>query len=192
MALAMRDTLVGDVLMTARAAELSPKYALIATDPRRTISDRQEAASCAEALSVALDQPHQRGRAGKRPEDALTIFCRRQRLRRECQQAGQTYDEEIRAEKSAQGFYVVGHVPGAGDDLDEAQREADNELAIADLKASKAVLKGVDKDCPARMETLCYDGLWPLGDVKILRDGLLALALHYGLLDCGINRDKPI
>jgi len=190
--LAKGDLLIGDVLMTARAAALSPHYAMIATDPRKTVMDRQEAALSAEALVVALSQPHRRD--GKRAGDALAAYCERMRLRRECWAAGEQYDREVRAEKAAKGFDVIGqgHVIDP-EPLTEEEIEAKNQAAIMSLRAANEELLAVHARCPAAMERLCYNRLPPSPyDEAMLVAGLLGLARHYGLLDEGINRDKGI
>jgi hypothetical protein len=185
------DLLIGDVLLTARAAALSPRYALVATDPRLTIAERVEAARSASVMAVALSQPHRQGNASRHAGDALKAFCRRHRLRDECFEAGEKYDREARAEKSARGFHVVDQAPGEPENLDEGARDAKIELAIMNFRASNAVLAQIHRRCPRAMELLCYDRL-PVApeNEAMLVNGLLNLARHYALLDEGINRDK--
>lgn len=187
--LAKGDVLVGDVVLTLRAALLSPMYAITATDPRRTLADRQEAALAAEAMAVALAQP---GRdAGRKRPDALSLFC--QGLRDECRAAGLGYCQEVRAEKSARGFAVDGQGHVVPEELTEDERDAKNEAAILALRSSNEVLTSIHPRCPRRMVSLCYELRWPApNDEDLLRHGLLSLARHYGLLDLGINRDKGL
>jgi hypothetical protein len=187
------DLLIGDFLLTREAQSLSPKYTLIATDPRRTLADRVAAAKAADMMYVALNQPHRRGDADKDCADLLAQFCERFRLRPECMAAGIEYRNEVRAEKAARGFRVIDQAPGEGDELTEEQQAAKNWAAIAALNTSNMVLGDVNDRCARRMADLCYYEIWPgpYQESTIIR-GLLALARHYALLDEGINRDKAI
>ena len=193
--LAKGDVLVGNFLLTKRAAALSPNYALIATDPRRLLDERVAAAMSAEAMEVALSNPIRQGDAGKRAGDALDAYCKRLRLRPECYRAGCDYDQQVRAEKTARGFVVEGTSPPPDGIpiLSEAEAQAKREAAIMALGVSDGILILVHARCPRRMVLLCFDRLPPsLYDEGILTNGLLSLSRHYGLLDEGINRDKPI
>ncbi len=190
--LAKGDILVGDFLLTKHAADLSPHYAMLATDPRRELAKRIEAAMSADALSVALDQPHRLGDPSKGAGDALSNFCKRLRLRPECRRAGEQYGHQVRDDKSARGFHVIGQAPGEGDILTEAERAARDEAAILALAKSNGMLTLIHPRCPRRLELLCYDGLEPATyDEGILTNALLNLAMDFGLIDLGINRDKP-
>lgn len=189
------DLLIGEVLLTASAARMSPRYVMIATDPRRLLVDREEAARAAMALEVALSQPHRKGDASKSAGDALVRFCEQQLLRPECLRAGQDYDFEVRAEKTARGFYVDGQCdpPDGMPMLTEEQRAAKAQAAIMALKASNEVPIAISRYCPGAMSVLCFERRTPRPEHEgILRHGLLNLARHYGLLNEGINRDKPI
>jgi hypothetical protein len=189
--LAKGDLLIGDFVLSKRAADLSPRYTMVATDPRRLLSERIEAAMSADALSVALAQPHRNGNSGRNAGDALALFCAR--LRPECLAAGRQYDRVVRAEKSARGFHVVDQAPGEGEQLDEDEQAAKDEAAILAFGASNAVLTDIMPGLPLKMELLCYDKRAPSPyDEDKLMHGLLNLARHYGLLDEGINRDKPL
>lgn len=185
------DLLIGDFVLTKEAADLSPSYTMVATDPTRQLAERIEAAQSADALSVALKQPHRLGNRSKSAGDAFAEFCKRMRLRRELRATGEAYCREVRADKAARGFHVVDQHPGEGEPLSEAEQAAKNEAAILALEKSNGLLSGVHPRCPARMEMLCYDRLPPSPyDEWVLINGLLVLAMSYGMLDLGINRDK--
>ena len=189
------DLLIGEVLLTKRAAELSPHYARIATNPEKMLWERVEAAMSADALSVVLSQPHRKGSASRRAGDALDAFCKQLSLRSECRRAGEDYNFQVRAEKTARAFFVEGREPPPSDAevLTDAEKESKRLAAIAALAASNAVLRAVHERCPLRMVTLCFDRVTPSPyDEDLLVNGLLNLARHYGLLDEGINRGKAI
>lgn len=189
--LAKGDLLIGEFLLSKRAAALSPHYARIATNPEKMLWERVEAAKSADALAVGLAQPHRLGSASKRAGDALDEFCKRMRLRRECWSAGQGYCHEVRAEKAARGFHVIDQEPGEGEELTDDEIETKREEAIIAFRASNDVLVAIHPRCPWRMELLCYDRLPPSPyDDDLLMHGLLNLARHYGILDEGINRGK--
>ncbi len=184
------DVLIGDFVLSKRAALLSPKYALIANDHRKGLSERVEAAKHAETLAVALANPDRRGDPGKRAGDALAVFC--VGLRRECYDAGEQYGRKARADKSARGFHVVDQAPGEGEILTEEEIEAKHQAAIMSFRESNGVLSAIHPRLPKRMELLCYDRLEPsIYDEDMLRNGLFNLVRHYGLLGDSINRDKP-
>jgi hypothetical protein len=185
------DVMIGGVLLTKRAALLSPRLAAKANNMRFGLDERMSAAESAEAMVVALAQPHRLGDRSKFAGDALALFC--VGLRRECHAAGEAYCRKARAEKSARGFHVVDQAPGEAEPgLTFEQIEAKHEAAIMAFRDSNGVLTLVHPRCPRRMELLCYDRLPPSPyDEGMLRHGLFSLARHYGLLDEGINRDRP-
>lgn len=187
--------MIGDVLLTKRAAGLSPRYAMIATNPRISLAERVEAARCADALEVVLSNPERRADVAHKAPDALDQFCKRLLLRPECFRAGVSYDFEVRAEKRAKCFFVEGQngAPDGKPELSEAEDQAIREAAIMALGKSNATLRAIHERCPRRMVLLCFDRQPPSPyDEGILTHGLLNLARDYGMLDEGINRDKPI
>ena len=77
MTLEKGDSLIGDILLTKRAALLSPHLAAIANDGRRGLDERIAAAESAMVMSVALSQPHRRGAnpAAECLSEPLGRFC---------------------------------------------------------------------------------------------------------------------
>ena len=193
-----KDFSIGGFVLTRRAAELSPAYAAIANNGRLRMDERIEAAKCAEAMSVALAQPH-RGGTGLPLADPLVQFCFAEyyemgyavTLRNECLDAGRKYAWESRAERRARGFFVVDSLGDAAPDLTltEEQIAAKNEAAIMRFSRTNDILRAIRDRLPRRMEMLCVDLMPPHPeDGDILRRGLFALVKHFGLLEPGILR----
>ena len=186
-------TTATSLTMPAKASILPPAR----PGDRRTAQERVEAAQRAEALSVALAQPHRAGSDDPRKAFPLGRFVERTwprdgAWRDKMHAAGVAYAADVRAFKVARGFHVVGaerevRKPEGTDDasLDEieAQRATIDGLQRA-LDKANALLRGVMPRLPGVMERLCFDLLDPSPyDEAILASGLYRLAMHYGVLD---------
>lgn len=180
----------GSILkMPPRARHVPP-----AKDDRRTAQERIEAQERAEAVAVALAQPHRRGSDNPKAGEPLHEFCALYGLRRECYDAGIRYAEIVGEAKTAQGFSVPGWTPGDSgyEQRTPEQIEARKELALIKLRNAEGVLRIVQ--CrPTAMERLTFDQREPAQhDHDALRNGLWRLAVDFGLLKLGMNAEKNI
>lgn len=167
----------------------------------------------AEIMKVALAQPHRRDEEDPRSTwlaTPLGRFCLRTWRRDEkmsdtCFYAGNDYAKGVRAYLVACGH----NVPGVGSrqpdapeiDLDDlSPDERAKVIAAANLvkEAAKAIVDRANEvlidimpRLPRAMERLCctLDEPFP-NDGDMLKNGLYRLALHYGMVDRGINSGK--
>lgn len=201
------------ITLSKRAAQLSPHLAKKAADGRLPLAERMMAAESAEAMAVALAQPHRAGSDDPWLAFPLGRFCRRtwvgddrrtSELRNACFGAGNDYATEIRIAKIARGEHVEG-VYSESRCVNSADLPDDPKVRAALIAAAKAAIEAADgkvrraNECllaimprlPRAMERLCcasdpLDEPSPY-DEGMLRAGLWRLAGHYGLLDRGIN-----
>lgn len=181
--------------ITVLSAASREKSAPSAKGDRRTRAERRKAAESADAMAVALAQPHRRGNADPRAQEPLYQFCEAHKCAEFCYRAGALYEETLRQSKAARGFEVPGLSRGEGGILDEDEIEALREAAVLQEKKAQERLRMIMPRLPRAMERLCYDHLGPPSpyDEQIIKDGLVALAHDiYGLLDRGINADKAL
>jgi hypothetical protein len=183
------DSLIGDILLTKRAALLSPHLAAIANDGRRGLDERIAAAESAMVMSVALSQPHRRGAnpAAECLSEPLGRFCLNHKpkpLGEHCWHAGKRYAEIVGEAKTAHGFAVPGWEPGAGGYAarTEAELSAEKELALMRLRAADAILVRVMPRLPRIMERFVFDQLDPSPyDEGVIVNGLVNLAAEWGM-----------
>lgn len=194
----LRGPVLSTVPLTTLTALERPSVAGLlptAKGDRRPLQDRIDEADRADAMAVALAQPHRQGSDSKRVGEALYVFCKRLRLRHECYRAGHEYGLQVRTEKTTRKFFVEGRQPPPTDTpmLTEAEETSKREGAIAALAASNTVLRAVHPNCPRLMLALCFADQTPgpYDDGKLIH-GMLNLSRHYGKLNEGINRGKAI
>jgi hypothetical protein len=186
----------------------------------KTIQQRQnELAALARdrETATARAQPHRREFGGSDDRilgTPLGRFCQRTwsdsdpDFRKTMYNAGNDYAMQVREARAARGHYVDGPeadkaMYGGGDVTEAAIEEARERIEIADaaLKASREALMAVGyglrtKEAVERL--VCSDvenDLIPAvrpNDEGILKQALYRLALHYGLIDRGINTGKVI
>lgn len=152
-----------------------------------------ELKAAAEMMAVVKAQPHRMGSDDFRLSEPLGRFVASHRLRSECYDAGNRYAEIVKEAKSAMGFDVAGWAPGGQGDcaLTDAQLQARKDLAVGRRREADDVLARLMPRLPRVMEKFAYDQIEPsIYDHDLLRDGLVLLADHFGMLDRGINRDS--
>lgn len=151
------------------------------------LADEERARERAEALSVALAQPHRRGNDNPRLATPLGRFCANHKPRPlgdHCYQAGERYREIIEDAKIAQGFTVHGWAPSDGgyQTMTQAQVEARKELALQRLREADQILKAIISRLPRALEKLAYDEIEPSPyDHGIIANGLINLANEWNL-----------
>jgi hypothetical protein len=153
---------------------------------RRTAQARLQALEEARAMSVALAARSRHGCS-----EALGRFVDEQRLRGELYQAGAQYAELVRDARIALGLHVAGQPqgPGAESNLDAAQLAARKEFALMARDSADRVL--LNRDRISAMIRLTSDEIYPpRSETRMLRQGLFALARHFGLLKVGINEGR--
>ena len=193
----LRGPVLSDVPLTTATALATPPVARLAppsSGDRRSAQERVEAAERAEAMSVALAQPHRAGSDDPRLAFPLGRFCAsvwRNDLAfgNAMHAAGAEYSKEVRAVKVARGEHVV------GSESENPLPYVLHEMAGAEIAAAKAfidglertldkadsLLRGVMPRCPRAMVSLCFDHLEPLlYDASMLSNGIYRLAVHYG------------
>jgi hypothetical protein len=151
--------------------------------------DRQtpaERAAQANAMSVALAQPHRQGSPDPARESALGRFCRRMALGGHCYGAGIDYRNIVLESLRTRGFKVHGWAPGnrwvVG--LSDAQIMAQATLARKREDNANALLRRIDTRLPGWMRDLCYeerDCEPSAGAAPTLKAGLALLADAWGL-----------
>jgi hypothetical protein len=147
-----------------------------------------------DIMSVGLAQPHRRGSLEPRAGEPLFEFCAAHALAAFCYDAGAQYEQALRQAKAAKGFLVPGLFPGENDgNLSQKQIEAMREASILRERKLSGLLRQIMPRAPAVMERLCFDQLpWSIYDESLIKQCLLALADGLGLIDRGINAEKPI
>jgi hypothetical protein len=168
-----------------------PVVTIVAT--REAKSERQVAAELLrgaaeerDVKSVALAS-----RAAHGFTDPLGRFVAAQRLRGELDAAGLTYAEIVRDARIAMGLAVPGQPkgPGKNSGLDEDELMARKELALMRRDGADRVL--FNRQRIAAMIRLTYDEIYPpSSETRMLRQGLFALARHFGMIKLGINEEK--
>jgi hypothetical protein len=148
----------------------------------------------AQTMAVALAQPHRQGSTDPRLSEPLGRFCAAHRLKNECWRAGNQHAEVLRQAKAARGFKVPDLIGAGGNsDLTPQQIEAMREAAVIRERDAIAVLVTVMPRAPRAVERFVYDQLEPsIYDHDLLKHCLWKLAVHYGYIDLGVNRDKAI
>lgn len=192
-------------IITETALVSPPKPSIVppAAGDRRPAQERVEAAERADAVSVALAQPHRAGSDDPRLAFPLGRFCATawrndHDFGRKMHAAGGSYAGDVRSLKVASGFHVIGSeresmaAPNGDDDLSpeeiQAMRANIFGLRMA-LKRADELLLNVMPRLPRAMVRLCFDHDEPSPyDHEIIRHGLYRLALHYGHLEYSRNR----
>lgn len=188
------DSSIRLTTQTALEAPVKPSLVPPARNDRRTANERVEAALRAEAVSVALAQPHRGGSDDPRLAFALGRFCDRawpndSQFADAMHRAGASYAAEVRAVRVARGFHVVGseREQGRTPNSDDASPEEIDAMRATiyglerTLERADDLLRGVMDRCPRAMVRLCFDHEDPsIYDTDVLKHGLYRLALHYG------------
>lgn len=187
---------------------LAPTGERVQADPVKVLRSTAviEARERADALSVALSQPHRA--ASDDPSDArlstpLGRFCERawpgkarRRHRNIMYAAGDGYDRMVRDELVARGLPYIGQAGGRedreiGDEYSPQEIEAmrDNVLALTrKLARANVEVRGVHHSAVRIMRAVCYEQQEPGPyDSGIFAHALYRLADHLGLVDHGIN-----
>ena len=184
-------------VITATTLESPPmaRIAPPAAGDRRPAQERVEAAERADAMRVALQQPHRQGSDDPRLAFPLGCFCAstwRNDLAfgNAMHAAGAEYAREVRAVMIARGFHVVGSEREAGGGHVGLEDATPEEIATAKadiyalertLEKADSLLRDVMPRCPRAMVRLCFDHDEPSPyDADMLRAGLYRLSLHYG------------
>lgn len=197
------DSSIRLTTQTALEAPVKPSLVPPARNDRRTANERVEAALRAEAVSVALAQPHRGGSDDPRLAFALGRFCDRvwpndSQFADAMHRAGASYAAEVRAVLVAKGFHVVGcgseNPPPPPPKDNPTRKEIEAMRAVIyglerTLERADELLRGVMDLCPRAMVRLCFDHEDPsIYDRDVLKRGLYRLALHYGHRKIGVNR----
>ena len=186
----------GAQIVTATALQWpsAPRLAPPSSGDRRSAQERVEAAERAEAMSVALAQPHRDGSDDPRLAFPLGRFCASVwrndvAFGNAMHAAGAEYSKEVRAVKVARGEHVV------GSESENPLPYVLQEMAGAEIAAAKALIDGLERTldkadsllrgvmprCPRAMVNLCFDHLEPSPyDASMLSNGIYRLAVHYG------------
>ena len=172
----------------------TPSLVPPAHNDRRSAQERVEAAQRAEAVSVALRQPHRAGEIDPLAGSALGRYCLkrwpgkdRKDIREGRCQAGNQYAQDIDNDRVARGFAprLFGEASGFGVLTDaQLQERRDNcAKAIADADAS---IRDICDRAPGVMRRLCWEDLaaGPYDD-DVVYHALYRLAVHYKLVKTG-------
>ena len=152
-----------------------------------------EARAQAEIMSVALSQPHRRGSTDKRAGEPLYDFFIAQRLRDELYTAGVEYETVVHQHRVLMGLGMgnSSSPEGRGEPLSDAQLRANCEAARMKRDEADYALVRVAPNAKSAMIRLCVDKVTPSPyDESVLRRGLWALAVHFGIINRGINEGK--
>lgn len=153
-----------------------------------------EAADREQRLKVqktVMDQPHRQGSTDQKCATALGQFCMRYKLREECYRAGEEYGLLHRRWQ----IVVGGIKPEGHKSSGNAQEEVTQELARAITRrvedAESALRSAIVPNAYPWVRHITVD--FPVGDIADLPNtarnpityGLLALAVHFGMLPNG-------
>ena len=152
--------------------EVSKRY----RDAKRPMREDQ---ARADALSVALAQPHRRGNDDPRMESPLGRFCAQEGLHSDLYRAGCRYREIVLEARQAMGLQNAGWNPGSSgytegmNDKQAARRAKETNERQEEYDRA---LKRVALNLPSLMRNLCVLEIeHNQQDRQLLIDGLVAL-----------------
>jgi hypothetical protein len=189
----------GPILITTQTALQRPLAASIvppARDDRRAAQERVEAALRADAVSVALAQPHRAGSDDPLSGSALGRYClrrwpgdHRRGFREDRCEAGNRYAIVIDNDRVACGMAprLYGET-GKGGELDDAQLRA-RRVECAKARAdAEAQIRDIPRAVPV-MSRLCWeDREYGPYDEDVVFHALYRLAMHFGIQKRGFHK----
>lgn len=196
----------GPPVTTQTALQWPAKASLVppARNDRRTAQERVEAALRAEAVSVALAQPHRAGCDAAMLVEPLGRFCRaawpvrrgesgfdlNEAHREAMYDAGRRYADVVHRHRVAMGLGAGGKTQAEGLSVARTatQIAADCEAARIKRDAADAALRAVFAGAIAVLMRVAVDERDPAPHHEgVLRHGLYALAVHFGIVKPGFH-----
>ena len=203
----LRGPVLSDVPLTTATALATLPVARLAppsSGDRRSVQERVEAAERAEAMSVALAQPHRDGIDDKMLVEPLGVFCRQQwpprmsdrgedlnsHHRNTMYRSGQMYAEIVHQHRVLIGLGSGGRTDpeGGGAELSDADLREKCAAARVRRENANGVLRGVFSGAIGAMVRVAVDEMAPTPyQEDLIRHCLWVLAVHFGILKNGIN-----
>ena len=130
-------------------------------------------------VATVLAQPHRRGNRSRQLADPLGRLCEAGKWHPTCYDAGLMYGEIVRQLRRAEGHRVIGYrFDGCGG---EPIEDETLEMYKAKVRNADWELRRVMAGLPSLMVDLCYLELEPMHSIDKLKNGLVRLAVHFGM-----------